>query len=434
MKRRFILAFVALFALFAAGITTSLIFIWRGSTELQRVVEAHQVEELRQHLSQRLGKSQQDLQVSNTVFANELDDIIANVQALDRSVESCFNCHHEPALQERLATVSELVKVYKDQYSTFITAFLNPENRQRLQLEAATTANEIDAIVDSLLLAAGPALRQRTEAAMTQVGRSWQILWVTLLLTFVVAIVISSLLTTSVTQPLQRLVSATGRIAGGELSFRIRHQEKFEVGVLMDAFNTMSETLEAKTKRIESHVERLHRLNEVVVSLHQQPGEEVLFGRVVEAIDTLMDVELRGNILPTGLEDVFLVALSERGETLPRYTTVVSAGELERIRGSEGLSTLMVGEEKVDGWPVGRWPLGGDPRNYLACWITCQGELCGALLAVNKVVGDFEEEDAELFTALGNGVGVALENARKYQNLRAEMELLKSRAEPDEPV
>ena len=51
MRRRFVIAFVALFALFAAGIAISLVFIWRGSKELEQVVASHQVEDLRQGLS-----------------------------------------------------------------------------------------------------------------------------------------------------------------------------------------------------------------------------------------------------------------------------------------------------------------------------------------------------------------------------------------------
>ena len=115
--------------------------------------------------------------------------------------------------------ISELVETYKEQYSTFITAFLNSESRQRLQFEAAATAQEIDEAVDALLLSAAPGLQRRTEAASAQVERSWTSLVVTLMLTFVVAILISSVLTRSVVEPLERLVGAAGRIGGGDLGF-----------------------------------------------------------------------------------------------------------------------------------------------------------------------------------------------------------------------
>jgi len=433
VRRRFILAFSALFTLFAVGILTSLFFIWRGSTELRSVLAAHQVEDLRQSLSHSLQRSQKDLQVSGTVFANQLDDIIANVEKLDRSVQGCFGCHHHPGLRRKLVRISGLVEIYKQQYSTFITAFLNPESRQRLQVEAAATASEIDEMVDALLLTASPNLLRRTEEATAQVERSWTSLMVTLALTFVVAMAIALALTRSVTEPLARLATATGRITKGELGFRIKHRERQELGAVMDAFNAMSETLESKTRRIEDYVQKLHQLNESVVSLYAQDDEHSSFARQVTAIDRLMEVEYRGHIVASGLEDVFVVSLCRRGDTTPEYRNVISAKKLEGIRACGRQSVLVVGEDAIHGWPFGVWAAPEEPRNYLVSWIDWQGEFRGALLAVNRS-GDFEPEDSELLVALGQAVGPALDNARDRESLQEEMELLKSRAETDEPA
>ncbi len=427
MRRRFVLAFVALFLLFAGGIAISLVFIWRGSAELEQALASHQVGDLRQELSRALERSQKDLQVSGTVFANQLDDIIANVESLDRSIDSCGGCHHEPGLSRELERVAELVEVYKQQYSTFITAFLNPERRQSLQFEAATTAAEIDGIVDALLLAAGPALQRRTEEATAQVKRSWTSLVVTLVLTFFVAILISSVLTRSVTEPLDRLVGATGRIGKGELGFRIEHRERHELGALMDAFNDMSETLQSKTQRIEGHVRDLHRLNEGIVSLHSESDEVGLFARQGAAIDRLMTVEFRGSVLPTRLDGVFVASLGGRGEATPSYRSPISTARLESLRGRGEPALLVVEQDEVDGWPFGLWPPLQELRNYLVCWIEWQGDLRGALIVANKAAGEFDGEDGELLSALAQGLGVAFEKARSYRSLQAEMEALKRR-------
>jgi nitrate/nitrite-specific signal transduction histidine kinase len=434
VRRRFILAFVALFTLFAVGIVTSLVFIWQGTTELRDVLAAHQIEELRQSLSRSLQRSERDLQVSGTVFANQLDDIIANVQDLDQSVQGCFGCHHEPALRGELEKIAGLVETYKQQYSTFITAFLNQESRQRLQFEAAATAEEIDDIVDALLAAASPRLQRRTQAATAQVERSWTSLVVTLLLTFVAAIAVSLVLTRSVTDPLGRLAAATARIGRGELGYRIEHQQRHELGAVMDAFNTMSETLESKTERIEHHVQKLHKLNESVVALYAQPDKDDLFARQVEAIDSLMEAEFRGNIVASGLEGVFLVRISRRGETTPEYRTVISAQKLEAVRERGSHSLLVVAQDQMDGWPFGAWAPPEEPRNYLVSWVDWQGEFRGALFAANKSSGDFEAEDGELLVALGQALGAAVDNASDYESLQAEMAQLKSEAGPKPQV
>jgi nitrate/nitrite-specific signal transduction histidine kinase len=397
------------------------------------VIASHQIEDLRQSLSHSLQRSQQDLQVSGTAFANQLDDIIANVQELDRSVQSCFDCHHDPAVQHELDRIFELVQTYKQQYGTFITAFLNPESRQRLQFEAAATSAEIDEVVDALLLAAGPSLQRRTKAATAQVERSWTILVVTLVLTFIVAFAISSLLTRSVTGPLDRLVAATGRIAGGKLEFRLEHRERHELGALMDAFNEMSATLESKTKRIEEYVAKLHRLNEGAVSLYGQSDEDHIFARQVEVIDSLIEADLRGNIAATALGDVFVVSLGPRGETTPKYRSVLSAAKLQHVRESGDRSLLVAAENERPVWPFDAWPAPLRLRNYIVCWIEWKGELLGALLVANKSSGDFEAEDCELLIALGQAAGVVLASARDYRSLQEEMEALKSESTPKAP-
>ena len=419
MRRRFVLAFVVLFVLFAIGISISLIFIWRGSSELRDVLAMHQVEELRQELSRSLERSQQDLEVSGTVFANQLDQIIANVEDLDRSVQTCFGCHHEPGLQKKMQAVAERVEVYKDQYSIFITAFLNPERRQQLQFEAAATADEIDAMGD----AAGPALQRRTEAATTKVERSWSILIATLVLTFLAAIAISFVLTRSVTRPVERLVEAAARISGGDVDVRIRHSEPRELGTLMDAFNTMSESLASKSRRIEDYVDRLQRLNQNFVALCSDTTAADLFARQVRAIDDLVEVELRGCIVRTGLKDVFLVSLSRRGEFQPEYRAVVSAAKLEGLRADGDAELQVVAEAESDRWPFGAWSAPQELRNYLVRWVDWKGEFQGALLAANRIGGDFEAEDGELMIALGQAIGPALERAGDAKGLQDGMDL-----------
>jgi nitrate/nitrite-specific signal transduction histidine kinase len=426
MKRRFVLAFVALFALFASGIGISLVFIWRGTTELREVLGLHQIEDLRQTLSRTLERSRQDLEVSGTVFANQLDEIIANVEALDSSVQSCFGCHHEPRLRSDIERVAEMVEVYKDQYGTFITAYLNPERRQQLQFETATTAERIEDVVDGMLLRATPALKVRTEAATAQVERSWTALIATLALTFVAAIVISFRLTRSVTGPLDRLVQATERIAEGELGHLIEHDEPRELGVLMNAFNTMSRSLHSKTQRIERYVERLHRLNHNVVALCAETRAGDLFARQVQAIDDLMEVELRGCIVKTGLKDVFLVSLSRRGESKPEYRTVVSKAKLGEVRAGGEPELLVAREGEVERWPFGAWAPEEELRSYLVRWIEWNGSFQGALLAVNRRDGDFGAEDSELLIALGQAIGLALDGIGDIKSLQAGMELPES--------
>lgn len=425
MKRRFILAFIGLFTLFAAGIATSLVFIWRGTTELRSVLAAHQIEDLRRDLGASIQRTREDLRVAGTVFARHPDQMTANLEELERSVQGCFDCHHESAILQKQERIAELVETYSRQVGDFLTTGIDAEGGQRLQLEAAATADEMDAAVEAMLRIAGPRLQRRTQEATAQVERSWMSLVVTLLLTFVVAIAISSVLTRSVTEPLDRLVTATERIRSGESGFRIQHQERHETGILMDAFNAMSGALEAKSRRIEEYIQKLFRLNESVAALYAPPGGDDLYARQVQAIDSLMEVDFRGTLVPTGLEGVFLVSLSPRGQTTPKYRSAVSTAKLEKLQGSCEQPVLVVQEGEVGAWPFGGWAPREKLRNYLVAWIQRRGEIRGALLAANRSSGDFQAEECGLLAALAQAAGDAVVQVRDYQSLQAEVEKLK---------
>ena len=49
-----------------------------------------------------------------------------------------------------------------------------------------------------------------------------------------------------------------------------------------------------------------------------------------------------------------------------------------------------------------------------------KGELLGAIRVANKKSGDFSEEDSRILGILANNVSVALENAKLYENLKAD--------------
>jgi HAMP domain-containing protein len=434
MKRRLVLIFVVLFLLLAGGVATSVYFLWRSSNELGRVVEAHAVEELRQALGQKLQRSIQDLQASGTAFANNLDGIIANVQALDASVQGCFDCHHAEERRRDLERVASLVERYKAQYSTFITAFLDHEQRLRLQIEAASTAQEIDSAVAELLLLASPRLKERTERALAEMRRSWQILAVTLALTFAAAAVLSLLLVRSVTRPLARLAGAVKRISAGDLGLQVQHEERHEVGVLMDAFNEMSAALKVDDERIRFHSARLTQLKQALLLLNSHAEPPALLGELVKAVQALVAADIWGTVLEVrGLGGAFLVGLGAAGETKAADLKPLSREHLERIWHHSSFSTMAPGPESGGDWPLGTWPLDVPLRNFMIAWLELDGKLRGALIVANKKGGDFTDEDGELLSALGHGSAAVMERMYAYQNLQHDLQKLERQARDKGP-
>lgn len=418
MKKRFTIAFALLFTVFTIGIGTSILLHWRSATSLRNLLNVHQVEEMRHHLSMLLHQSQKDLQVSDTLFASRLDDTIANVLEMERAVAACFDCHHEPPREADLRQVADWVELYEAQFSTFVTAFLDDQRRQELQIEAARTAESIETRMDAMMVLAHEKLRQRTTEAIAIVDRSWQVLAVTLGLTFIAAVIITAVLAKGITDPVSRLVAATERLRGGDLGHQIEHHQEHEIGRLMDSFNLLSRTLDSNRRRIDGHVNRLQTLNKAVFSLYATPDAEALRDRLLHAMEELVPAEAYGTILQADLGDTFVTSLRESERPEAAHFHAVSGHKLAKIRESGDSPDLLRQNGEPLDWPFGPFDLDLELRNYLVGWIDFEGDLRGALIVINKIGGDFEAEENEILTALTRGVAEAIENIRLYQQAR----------------
>ena len=104
MRRRLVVSITLLFAVLAVGITVAVSFLRQASSELSELVRLYQIEGRRHNLELVIQRAQQDLLVSETVFANNLDSVIRNVRRLDQAIEVCAGWHHEPPT--RLTTTS----------------------------------------------------------------------------------------------------------------------------------------------------------------------------------------------------------------------------------------------------------------------------------------------------------------------------------------
>ncbi len=85
----------------------------------------------------------------------------------------------------------------------------------------------------------------------------------------------------------------------------------------------------------------------------------------------------------------------------------------------------VVDDGRFRGFPGGH----PDMRSFLAVPIQVRGAVFGNLYLANRVGGDFSAEDEELVTALAATAGIAVENARLYEESRRRQEWLKASVE-----
>ena len=166
--------------------------------------------------------------------------------------------------------------------------------------------------------------------------------------------------------------------------------------------------------------DRVHALLEAVVSIGSDLELETVLRRITEAATTLVDARYGA-----------LGVIGDEGERLVQFITVgVSDEEIEAIGHwphGHGILGLLIREphpirlpdlgEHPDsyGFPPNHPPM----RGFLGVPIRVRDEVFGNLYLTEKADGgEFEDEDEVVVTALATAAGVAIENARLYQETR----------------
>ncbi|GAA2437661.1 two-component system sensor histidine kinase [Actinomadura vinacea] len=177
--------------------------------------------------------------------------------------------------------------------------------------------------------------------------------------------------------------------------------------------------------------DRVHALLEAVVSIGGELDLETVLRRITEAATTLVDARYGA-----------LGVISEEGERLVQFITVgVGEEEIEAIGHwphGHGILGLLIKEPRPlrlpeiadhaesHGFPEGHPPM----HTFLGVPIRVRDEVFGNLYLTEKAGGgDFEEEDEAVVTALATAAGVAIENARLYEEARRREQWLAASAE-----
>ncbi|WP_240810015.1 GAF domain-containing protein [Actinomadura sp. WMMA1423] len=189
--------------------------------------------------------------------------------------------------------------------------------------------------------------------------------------------------------------------------------------------------LQSRLEAARSTRDRVHALLEAVVSIGSELDLESVLRRITEAATTLVDARYGA-----------LGVISEEGEHLVQFVTVgVSEEEIEAIghwphghgilglliRDPRSLRLPDLGEHPASsGFPANHPPM----RTFLGVPIRVRDEVFGNLYLTEKAGGgQFEEEDEVVVIALATAAGVAIENARLYQETRRRERWLEASAE-----
>ena len=131
------------------------------------------------------------------------------------------------------------------------------------------------------------------EAARPAMWRTYvYLLALITIFTLFIAVWMAQFTSRQITRPVEALVTATGELAGGRLGYRVRTAAADELGALVESFNQMGQSLQAKTEQLERSNRELARANTEIEERRQ------LIDAILESITpAVISVDENGKIL-----------------------------------------------------------------------------------------------------------------------------------------
>ncbi len=252
MKKRILTGFSLLLVIFLSGSIVAAFYITRTTQRMDKLIMLHQVEILREDLIIHVQQVQSHIYRNKIWNAGDVDALIAQVQEMDRVMDSCVGCHHSPELTQGLLGMRDLANDYKTAISRLVTVSSNPLRIDSLERRAQDLGQELITMTQGMAFTANIRLKQKTQETMATIREVRNVLYITLLIGFFLAVITAYFLTKSLDQRLQKLLEATRRIANGELQHRVDIDDApgSEFKELGEAFNTMTQNLHLSQRQL----------------------------------------------------------------------------------------------------------------------------------------------------------------------------------------
>lgn len=255
MKRRIVFGLILLALLFVITGTYIIMRIETSTSALDKLIQLHQVEILRENLLLKIKRVQNNLILKNTRHARGIDNIIDDVRSMDKAVDKCFECHHREDVLETLKGIKNHTEKYKEAINSVLMIRANVERMEAEEDNAYRIGEDLKYKVEDMIVVAGNKLEKNTKDVLMRVYNIKKIIFsIMFVMPFGVALLVYALIQ-GFTRPMNSLLNATRRLKEGDLDYRVEGL-KFEFGELAESFNEMSRSLKEQM----CHMQRIEQL------------------------------------------------------------------------------------------------------------------------------------------------------------------------------
>ena len=290
MKKKVVIGFIVLTTIFTAGGIYISVSIDQVISKLETIITLHQVEILRKTLLTDVKAVQQDFLLSDSPHAEDIDAIVGHGEQMAEAVEGCFDCHHSDASHRQLESLRRGIYHYQTALSRVYTTRANVERMNRRKQIAFHIGQQIIYEINAIIESSSETLRDRTEAALTDIARTRRLLTLLVILGPTIGLAIALYFIRYFARSVTALINATRRLKAGELDYKVEGLSD-EFGELGESITEMAGALKEMIRAIEENQKRYKMLFESAgdaIFILEAEGDGV--GRIVSANQAAADM------------------------------------------------------------------------------------------------------------------------------------------------
>jgi GAF domain-containing protein/HAMP domain-containing protein len=251
-----------------------------------------------------------------------------------------------------------------------------------------------------------------------------------ILASMLLAVLMASLISRSIANPITELANTTAQIASGNLELSLESQRNDEIGALAQAFNRMAAQLRDLVSDLEQRV--IERTQEV----QRRSAQIQAAAEIARDVNSTTDLNELLNQAVTMVRDRFgfyhagLFLLDERREYAVLKAATGEAGKRMLQQGHKLRvgAVGIVGDTTSNGKPHIALDVGQDITHFknpllplthseMALPLRVGERLIGALDVQSTKVAAFEQDDINILQTMADQLAIAIENARLIQQL-----------------
>ena len=250
MKKKIIIGLAVYAVVFSLGGVYVLHAIGDATTELDKLVQLHQVEILREHYLIEIRRVQYDLTLKGTAHARDFDTAVRHAVNMRSIVNACFSCHHEEPTLQRIRGLQAQTELYQDALSRVLTLRADPRRMTREKDAAFHVGEELISQVGQMISLTGARLEAATHESLKRIRNTRFALFALVAIAPLLSAALGYFFISSLTSPVKVLLRSTRKLTAGDLDHRVAHLQD-EFGELANAFNEMAGSLKGQLQEMQ---------------------------------------------------------------------------------------------------------------------------------------------------------------------------------------